>query len=676
MALRYYVSSEEAPFFVNNKMGSSDRIPTSGTYKVGDFIISNTQADGIFGWVCTVAGTPGTWIEIGSGGGSNTKTLSLSSSTVVSSPVREVTIGIKDFNKNTDFLMVYKNSTYLTEGVDYDISSDSTKIVSRTGNWNVDSLGDYRFSFVVIKEVEKVNPKAVVGTENIKDSVVTMSKLGEDVKSRLDGVDSQLEHNTTDIENLLKNGLVLPSGGDDTEAIQNMLDTNKKVTLIKGVYNISSLTIPSGGQIIGTKNTTIKASGDKAFHLHKGTGNVLFKNFTIQTSNSTYCFYCNGELNSVVEEGTVEDVKIVGFITPVYGKFLRKFNFNRVSSHCKNFMEYIGKSAEVNITNSYLIHYFDTHEGSFGIKSYAEGEYYPEGLMVNNTTIYEFERNFDITDLMVCNFTNIHSDSKGSHCLPNRISYNKLTQTIMFDTCWFYSTKFIIGDEAATTGKSYRMSIKNCCFEGCEDDITIKLNQFVSDVSISNCRFTRSAGASNCIGIVCVGKNNYINIHDLDFYSFISYIQFKGDGSRNSISNIPNNDNLETPFYLEYPVTTNNIFCKFNSYYINQGLSITNGVDIVNESLKLGEGSYVCKIRMNQLEITTPGFVKLDIKGENVYTSKGAGWDSSFMYLRNQEFETSFFFNISSPTEINLIFKSHEAVFTVGYHSYLEVIKL
>ena len=198
MALRYYVSSEEAPFFVNNKMGSSDRIPTSGTYKVGDFIISNTQADGIFGWVCTVAGTPGTWIEIGSGGGSNTKTLSLSSSTVVSSPVREVAIGIKDFNKNTDFLMVYKNSTYLTEGVDYDISSDSTKIVSRTGNWNADSLGDYRFSFVVIKEVEKVNPEAVVGTENIKDSVVTMSKLGEDVIERLDGFDSQLEHNANE----------------------------------------------------------------------------------------------------------------------------------------------------------------------------------------------------------------------------------------------------------------------------------------------------------------------------------------------------------------------------------------------------------------------------------------------------------------------------------------------
>ena len=71
MDLQYYISSEEASFFINNKMGSSDRIPTSGEYKVGDFIVSNTQENGIFGWVCTVAGIPGTWVEIviGNSGG-------------------------------------------------------------------------------------------------------------------------------------------------------------------------------------------------------------------------------------------------------------------------------------------------------------------------------------------------------------------------------------------------------------------------------------------------------------------------------------------------------------------------------------------------------------------------------------------------------------------------------
>ena len=63
--MRVYISSEEAAFFINNKMGYADRIPTSGSYKVGDFIVSSTQLDGIFGWVCTEEGTPGKWEVIG-----------------------------------------------------------------------------------------------------------------------------------------------------------------------------------------------------------------------------------------------------------------------------------------------------------------------------------------------------------------------------------------------------------------------------------------------------------------------------------------------------------------------------------------------------------------------------------------------------------------------------------
>ena len=114
----------------------------------------------------------------------------LKSNKTISAPVSEVEIGIEGFNKDTDFLTVYVNSTYLTEGVDYNISSDSRKIVSLNGSWNEESLSDYRFSFVVIKEVGIINPEAVVGTENLKDNVVTMTKLGEDVIERLDELSS------------------------------------------------------------------------------------------------------------------------------------------------------------------------------------------------------------------------------------------------------------------------------------------------------------------------------------------------------------------------------------------------------------------------------------------------------------------------------------------------------
>ena len=39
--------------------------PVSGTFAVGDFIIDRTGS----AWVCTIAGTPGTWTQLGSGGG-------------------------------------------------------------------------------------------------------------------------------------------------------------------------------------------------------------------------------------------------------------------------------------------------------------------------------------------------------------------------------------------------------------------------------------------------------------------------------------------------------------------------------------------------------------------------------------------------------------------------------
>ena len=278
MSMRYYVSSEEASFFLNNKMGISDKAPTTGTYKVGDFIISNTQANGVFGWVCTVAGTPGTWIEIGAGGNSGTTNVTLSSTTTISSPTSEVRIGIDGFNKSTDFLTVYKNSTYLTEGVDYEISSDSSKIVSKNGNWNTESLSDYRFSFIVMKEVSKVNPEAVVGTENLKDNVVTMSKLGEDVKESI----SVLENKKLNISD---SGFIRPEWSekwDDNDQTEAFKDCIKIITdefkergssslsiRLRGNYTISStLKFNSFVKFVTDATTQITFNGEGyLFHI-------------------------------------------------------------------------------------------------------------------------------------------------------------------------------------------------------------------------------------------------------------------------------------------------------------------------------------------------------------------------------------------------------------------------
>lgn len=43
--------------------GTATVAPTTGTFAVGDFVISANGAT----WVCTVAGTPGTWVQMNSG---------------------------------------------------------------------------------------------------------------------------------------------------------------------------------------------------------------------------------------------------------------------------------------------------------------------------------------------------------------------------------------------------------------------------------------------------------------------------------------------------------------------------------------------------------------------------------------------------------------------------------
>lgn len=63
--------------------------------------------------------------------------------------INEVYIEIPQYNKNTDILKVYINGEPATEGVDYNISQDSTKIIKDTA-WT-GTVSPITFTFIVIK---------------------------------------------------------------------------------------------------------------------------------------------------------------------------------------------------------------------------------------------------------------------------------------------------------------------------------------------------------------------------------------------------------------------------------------------------------------------------------------------------------------------------------------------
>lgn len=104
-------------------------------------ITKQQLSDGLIRYIKELASNAGT------GGGS----LSFKKNSVtLSQSAERVTIGIEGYNKNTDLLMVYKNTVYLEEGSMYNISEDSLYITNPNGQWNNDIV-DSVFNFVVLK---------------------------------------------------------------------------------------------------------------------------------------------------------------------------------------------------------------------------------------------------------------------------------------------------------------------------------------------------------------------------------------------------------------------------------------------------------------------------------------------------------------------------------------------
>ena len=166
MAIRYYVSTEEASFFNNNRMGYANNIPTEGNYKVGDFIISSTQENGVFGWVCTVAGNPGEWEVIGSGAAGGNKVVGYVNAVSFSNTRNSIEIGIDEYEKGKDFLEVHYNGLLLAEGVHYNVNADGKSITAIDAVWNENADDTQQMIFRVLKS-EGVNVKELKNTIDI-----------------------------------------------------------------------------------------------------------------------------------------------------------------------------------------------------------------------------------------------------------------------------------------------------------------------------------------------------------------------------------------------------------------------------------------------------------------------------------------------------------------------------
>lgn len=125
--------------------------------------------------------------------------------TILSTDEHSVNIGIKEFDKNTDLLCVYLNSTYLEENDDY-IITDNNSIRKVSGMWYA-SQDTQTFNFVVFKYVLK-NYEGIIESSSIKDNAVTENKLSLELQQKLNSYQQLIADLTSRIEKLEDSSLI------------------------------------------------------------------------------------------------------------------------------------------------------------------------------------------------------------------------------------------------------------------------------------------------------------------------------------------------------------------------------------------------------------------------------------------------------------------------------------
>lgn len=183
-----------------------------------------------------------------SSGGGSTKLVHKKSSTTINTSTNTVAINIPEFNKNTDILMVYKNSTYIEENEDYTISEDSMSIINPNGNWN-ESEVEMVFNFVVLKSVPKIQSGDVISsiikitssewiysseeelyykdiTHNLGTEYINVTAMSTDTKDSVELAVNYIDNNNIKVYSAINENIIvyLQSANTSADLVVNQID--------------------------------------------------------------------------------------------------------------------------------------------------------------------------------------------------------------------------------------------------------------------------------------------------------------------------------------------------------------------------------------------------------------------------------------------------------------------
>ena len=126
------------------------------------------------------------WVEkiISSGIGGSMKLNCDRSTSTITNYAEKVAIGIPAFNKDTDTLLVFVNSTYIEEGIDYEIDADGEYILSKEDDgWHGEKT-EQQFNFIMFKNVG--TDEVIYDGRLLYNASISYDKLTYDLQKKID----------------------------------------------------------------------------------------------------------------------------------------------------------------------------------------------------------------------------------------------------------------------------------------------------------------------------------------------------------------------------------------------------------------------------------------------------------------------------------------------------------
>jgi hypothetical protein len=504
------------------------------------------------------------------------------------------------------------NKAYTDQAIDAAINLGGSPAIVSLGGYDVTSTND------TLKQLRAWTADIETGDKSNTTVTSTGSTTARTLADRF-----------TDSVFVEDYGAVGDGATDDSTAIQNALNASKVVRFKPGkTYYVASSLVPKNNQLIsayGATITTLTTSVD-IFKIEAGQTAL---GLTIEggiwttdpSTNSTF-FKADGDTGygNSLSSFKFRDLIIRSMLYGLYLSNARTGSIENVRISALYGIYYTNLSAEVNISNSFIIHSAARGiTGSYGLKMEKGTDGRPEGLSVNNTLFYRFDKNLIIRDINEFkSSSNYYDGGAATDSYQISVDYNTFIIGLSFRGDWISTSGVRFENKSAP--KIIRALFTGCEFNNQKSGSCILVGNFNWNIGVDSARF--DCPTNNGIGIVCSAQNEQIRLSNASFEGYVSMMQLSGTGCHNNmISNCTCDDDLTgSPTFVATgsSLSISNV-AKQSMFVAKSGIAgqwASTDTDPTMASftgLRLGTGSYAVVLR-GELGVNTTTDARIQIQ--------------------------------------------------------------